>query len=91
MEGNRWRLAASHEYPAGFEIRRPVKSFWLTVYEVLVSPRAFYSRLEAGRSEYPAMAFLYGRPFDPAAPAWRAAAELGVRYALSNTGVERIA
>ncbi|WP_336922850.1 polysaccharide deacetylase family protein [Aquipuribacter sp. SD81] len=39
----------------------------------------------------PSFAFLYGRPFDAASPAWRAAAGLGVRYALSNTGVERIA
>lgn len=46
-------------YPAGFDIRKPLSSFGLTVYEVLAHPRRFYSRLEAGRSDYPAMAFLY--------------------------------
>lgn len=57
-EGDHWWLAATYGYPAGFEIRRPVRSFWLTVYEVLVFPRVFHSRLETGCSEYPAMSFL---------------------------------
>lgn len=39
----------------------------------------------------PAQVFRYGRPHDAASPAWRAAAEAGVRYALSNTAVERMA
>lgn len=39
----------------------------------------------------PAQVFRYGRPHDAASPAWQAAAALGVRYALSNTAVERMA
>ena len=39
----------------------------------------------------PAMVFRYGRPHDAASPAWQAAAAAGVRYALSNTAVERMA
>ncbi len=39
----------------------------------------------------PAQVFRYGRPHDPGSPAWRAAAGAGVRYALSNTAVERMA
>lgn len=39
----------------------------------------------------PAMAFMYGRPYDDASPGWRAAVRAGVRYAVSNTAVERIA
>lgn len=39
----------------------------------------------------PAAAFLYGRPFDPTAPGWRGAVDAGVRYAVSNTAVQRIA
>ena len=39
----------------------------------------------------PAQVFRYGRPHDAASPAWQAAAAAGVRYALSNTAVERTA
>lgn len=53
------RSSEAPDYPAGFDVRRPVKSFGLTVYEMLVHPRRFYSRLKTDRSEYPAMAFLY--------------------------------
>lgn len=61
MDEARTRESASEtpDYPAGFDARRPLRSFGLTVYEVLLHPRRFYSRLETDRSEYPAMAFLY--------------------------------
>lgn len=39
----------------------------------------------------PATVFRYGRPHDAGSPAWQAAAAAGVRYALSNTAVERMA
>lgn len=39
----------------------------------------------------PAQVFRYGRPHDAASPAWQGAAAAGVRYALSNTAVERMA
>jgi hypothetical protein len=37
-----------------------------------------------------AQVFRFGRPHDAASPAWQAAARAGVRYALSNTAVERM-
>ena len=38
-----------------------------------------------------AWAWLRGTPHDPASTAWRAAVDAGVRYAVSNTMVERLA
>lgn len=38
----------------------------------------------------PAHAFMYGRPYEPDHPAWQALVAAGVRYAISNTAVERI-
>lgn len=39
----------------------------------------------------PTLAFLYGRPHEPDAPGWRAAVAAGVRYAMSNTALQRLA
>lgn len=39
----------------------------------------------------PALTFLYGRPHDPTTPGWRGAVDAGVRYAMSNTTLQRLA